>query len=59
MTLASAAYAKAGFKVLGTLDVDLDEYSPGPPPTEEGGNGKWGHYVFKMMKYFPATTIEG
>jgi GNAT superfamily N-acetyltransferase len=47
------AYAKSGFKVVGTLDVDLDEYAPGPPPKEEGGDGKWGHYVFRYMQYFP------
>lgn len=26
------AYASAGFEVVGTLRVDLDEYSPAPPP---------------------------
>lgn len=29
------AYARAGFEVVGTLDVDLDEWAPTPP--EEGG----------------------
>jgi GNAT superfamily N-acetyltransferase len=46
------AYAKAGFEVIGTLDVDLDEWSVGPP--KEGG--KWGHYVFRYMKYLPRPT---
>jgi GNAT superfamily N-acetyltransferase len=47
------AYAKSGFKVVGTLDVDLDEFAPRPPPIEESSNGKWGHYVFRYMQYFP------
>ena len=50
------AYAKSGFKVVGTLDVDLDEYAPGPPPKEEEGDGKWGHYVFRYMQYFPSKS---
>ncbi|KAK9236292.1 acyl-CoA N-acyltransferase [Lipomyces kononenkoae] len=47
-------YSKHGFEVVGTLDVDLDEYAPGPPPVELGGDGKWGHYVFRYMKRLPA-----
>jgi GNAT superfamily N-acetyltransferase len=42
------AYAKAGFEVVGTLDVNLDEYSPGPPP--EGEGTLWGHYIIRYMK---------
>jgi GNAT superfamily N-acetyltransferase len=46
------AYQKHGFEVVGTLDVDLDEYSPAPPPGE--GEGQlWGHYVFRYMKRLP------
>ncbi|KAL6815976.1 acyl-CoA N-acyltransferase [Trichoderma sp. SZMC 28013] len=44
-------YEKAGFQVIRTLDVDLDEYAPCPPP-DEGPDAKWGHYVFRYMKYF-------
>ncbi|KAL6870293.1 acyl-CoA N-acyltransferase [Trichoderma novae-zelandiae] len=44
-------YEKAGFEVIRCLDVDLDEYAPCPPPNE-GPDAKWGHYVFRYMKYF-------
>jgi GNAT superfamily N-acetyltransferase len=44
-------YGKCGFQVIRCLDVDLDEYAPVPPPNE-GPNAKWGHYVFRYMKYF-------
>jgi len=50
------AYAKSGFKVVGTLDVDLDEFAPGPPPKEEESDGNWGHYVFRYMQYFPSKS---
>ncbi|KAG0200758.1 hypothetical protein BGX28_006274 [Mortierella sp. GBA30] len=47
-------YAKEGFEVVGTLDVDLDEYAPVPPPPEHDTmDGKWGHYVFRYMKRMP------
>ena len=39
-------FAKQGFKVVGQLRIDLDEYAPVPPP--EGG--KWGEYIFRYMK---------
>lgn len=45
-----AAYKKAGFKAIGMLDVDLDEFAHCPPPPKVGGE-KWGHYVFTYMKY--------
>ncbi|UNI17414.1 hypothetical protein JDV02_003757 [Purpureocillium takamizusanense] len=45
-------YEKSGFRVIRSLDVDLDEYAPVPPPGE-GPDAKWGHYVFRYMKYFP------
>ena len=48
------AYARAGFEVVGTLDVDLDEWAPGPPA--EGG--RWGHYVMRWMKRMP-RAVEG
>jgi len=49
------AYAKSGFDVVETLDVDLDEYAIGPPPQKEleGAPGKWGHYIFRYMKRLP------
>ncbi|KAL7790311.1 acyl-CoA N-acyltransferase [Trichoderma ceciliae] len=43
-------YEKSGFQVIRCLDVDLDEYAPCPPPNE-GPDAKWGHYVFRYMKY--------
>jgi GNAT superfamily N-acetyltransferase len=43
------AYAKAGFKVEGTLDVDLDEWAPAGPV--EGGLGC--HYLIRWMKRMP------
>ena len=48
-------YAKVGFEVIGTLDIDLDEYAVGPPPSKEleGSEGKWGHYIFRYMKRLP------
>lgn len=45
-------YQKSGFEVIRSLDIDLDEYAPCPPPGE-GPDAKWGHYVFRYMKYFP------
>lgn len=45
-------YAKHGFDVVGTLDIDLDEWAPGPPK-EEGPGAVWGHYVFRYMKRLP------
>ncbi|MCJ1388217.1 hypothetical protein MMC18_001062 [Xylographa bjoerkii] len=45
-------YKKEGFEVMGTLEVDLDEFAPGPPE-EDSGNGKWGHYIFRYMKRLP------
>ncbi|KAL3426334.1 acetyltransferase [Phlyctema vagabunda] len=45
-----SAYAKSGFEVIGTLDVDLDEWAVRPP---SDGSGKWGHYIFRYMKYLP------
>ncbi|KAJ5195945.1 Acyl-CoA N-acyltransferase [Penicillium cf. viridicatum] len=44
-------YAKYGFKIIGTLDVDLDQYAPAPAPDNDG---KWGHYVFRYMKREPS-----
>lgn len=44
------AYQKMGFETVRILDVDLDEWAPGPPPYE-GEAAKWGHYVFRYMKY--------
>ncbi|PNY25203.1 GCN5-related N-acetyltransferase (GNAT) domain protein [Tolypocladium capitatum] len=45
-------YGKSGFQVIRALDMDLDEYAPMPPPNE-GPGAKWGHYVFRYMKYLP------
>ncbi|KHO01048.1 Acyl-CoA N-acyltransferase [Metarhizium album ARSEF 1941] len=44
-------YEKCGFQTIRSLDIDLDEYAPAPPPNE-GPDAKWGHYVFRYMKYF-------
>ncbi|OKL59616.1 hypothetical protein UA08_05446 [Talaromyces atroroseus] len=46
-------YAKYGFKVIGTLDVDLDQYAPAPAPDN---GGKWGHYVFWYMRREPSES---
>jgi hypothetical protein len=51
-------YAKSGFEVVRTLDVNLDEYAPAPPPIEEGPGAVWGHYVFRYMKHFPEGGIK-
>jgi GNAT superfamily N-acetyltransferase len=40
------AYTRAGFAVVRTLEVDLDEWAPVGPP--EGG--KWGQYIIRYMK---------
>jgi GNAT superfamily N-acetyltransferase len=48
-------YLNSGFEVVGTLDVDLDAYSPGPPPGE-GEGAIWGHYVLRYMKRLPKTA---
>lgn len=45
-------YEKSGFQTVRSLDIDLDEYAPMPPPNE-GTEAKWGHYVFRYMKYTP------
>jgi hypothetical protein len=47
-------YKKCGFQIIRCLDVDLDKYAPVSPPNE-GTDAKWGHYVFRYMKYFPST----
>ncbi|KAK2593727.1 hypothetical protein QQS21_008545 [Conoideocrella luteorostrata] len=44
-------YEKSGFHIIRSLDVDLDRYAPVPPPNE-GPDAKWGHYVFRYMKYY-------
>ncbi|TWU78150.1 hypothetical protein ED733_007534 [Metarhizium rileyi] len=43
-------YEKCGFQTIRCLDVDLDNYAPVHPPNE-GPDAKWGHYVFRYMKY--------
>ncbi|KAK3181135.1 hypothetical protein K4F52_007550 [Lecanicillium sp. MT-2017a] len=48
-------YEKCRFEVVRSLDVDLDEYAPCTPP-DEGPDAKWGHYVFRYMKYFPSRS---
>ncbi|KAJ6562281.1 acyl-CoA N-acyltransferase [Mycena capillaripes] len=47
---AGRLFPKLGWKVIGTYDIDLDEYAIRPPPN---GDAKWGHYVFKYMLYTP------
>lgn len=51
------AYSKCGFEVVGTLDVDLDQWAPFPP-MDEGENAKWGHYLIRYMKRLPKTDKE-
>ncbi|KAG5975144.1 hypothetical protein E4U55_007838 [Claviceps digitariae] len=51
-------YERSGFQVVRVLDVDLDEYAPGPPPPSEGPGARWGHYVFRYMKYLPGQGAE-
>lgn len=51
-------YAKSGFEVIRSLDVNLDDYAPMPPPEEEGPGAVWGHYVFRYMKYFPKRGLK-
>jgi hypothetical protein len=41
-------FEEEGFKVVGTLDVDLDNYAPAP--CSGTADGRWGHYVFRYMK---------
>ncbi|KAJ7190103.1 acyl-CoA N-acyltransferase, partial [Mycena pura] len=43
-------FTKLGWNIIGTYDINLDEYAIGPPPN---GDVKWGHYVFKYMLYTP------
>jgi GNAT superfamily N-acetyltransferase len=46
-------YAKSGFEVVGTLEIDLDAWAPAPPPMEEGEGAVWGRYVVRYMKRLP------
>jgi predicted N-acetyltransferase YhbS len=45
------AYESTGFKRIGSLDMDLDEYAPRPPTKEEEPTGKWGSYSLVYLKY--------
>ncbi|KAJ7112870.1 acyl-CoA N-acyltransferase [Mycena crocata] len=47
---AGKLFPKLGWKVIGTYDIDLDEYAIAPPPN---GDAKWGHYIFRYMLYTP------
>ncbi|KAI8831831.1 acyl-CoA N-acyltransferase [Chytriomyces cf. hyalinus JEL632] len=47
-------FAKMGFEPVGTLDVDLDLYSPAP--ADDGK--KWGRYVFTYMQRQPRVANE-
>lgn len=49
---ACKAYQKQGFEVIGTLDVNLDDWAPAAPPDEPEG-AVWGHYVFRYLKRLP------
>jgi hypothetical protein len=42
-------FKKNGFEVVGTLEMDLDEYATVPQP----GGSKWGLYTFRYMKRLP------
>jgi GNAT superfamily N-acetyltransferase len=46
-------YMKGGFEVVGTLEVDLDDYATAPPP--EGEGVPWGRYTIRYMKRMPVT----
>jgi len=46
-------YAKHDFEIVGTLDVNLDDWAPKPPPKEDGPGAIWGHYTFRYMKRLP------
>jgi GNAT superfamily N-acetyltransferase len=50
--MAWKTYEKHGFEVVETLDINLDDWAPAPPPNE-GKGAVWGHYVFRYMKRFP------
>lgn len=51
-------YEKAGYEVIGCLNIDLDAWAPAPPPAEEGDGAIWGHYVLRYMKRLPKTKDE-
>jgi hypothetical protein len=36
-----------------TLDVNLDDWAPKPPPKEEGSGAIWGYYTFRHIKRLP------
>ena len=55
--MAWKAYEKTGFQVIRSLDCDLDEYAPMPPPGE-GPDAKWGHYILRYMKYLPTEEHQ-
>ncbi|KAJ5719704.1 hypothetical protein N7493_007282 [Penicillium malachiteum] len=46
-------YQKHGFEIVGTLDVDLDQYTTTAAIDNKGEAGKWGLYVFRYMKRLP------
>lgn len=49
-------FAKQGFEVVGTFEVDLDEFAAGPPPPDLAqAEGKWGTYTFTYMKRLPVA----
>lgn len=51
-------YEKAGFDVIGSLDINLDDWAPAPAPAEEGEGAIWGHYVLRYMKRLPKVRKE-
>ena len=48
------AFAKQGFKEVGRLEVNLDDFAPAPC-AEEGRDGQWGRYIFRYMKRVPQS----
>lgn len=51
-------YQRHGFEVVGSLDVDLDQYAYVAATNEKGESEKWGHYIFRYMKRLPAENTE-
>ncbi|KAF7965078.1 hypothetical protein HWV62_45767 [Athelia sp. TMB] len=49
------AFEKNGFKEHRRLELELDEYADKP---REGGDGKWGKYIFRYMQRKPHVGVS-